>query len=46
MVSFGQVQSRPYKQREGERDIRDDEGPDILNSDYPQFVDESKTLDA
>ena len=27
--------------------MRDDEGGlDILNSDYPQFVEESKTLDA
>ena len=48
-VSYGENNLQPkrryYKQREGEKDTKDDDAPDILNSDYPQFVDESKTLD-
>ena len=37
---------KPYKQREGERETRDDDGPEILANDYPQFVEESRFLDA
>ena len=51
MIKFGDNpnhKNRTYLQREGdniERDI-DDDMLDILTSDYPQFVEESKTLDA
>ena len=38
--------NKRYQQREGEFVTKDDDdGIDILDSDYPQFVDESKTLD-